>query len=235
LCQFLPQDRVSEFAGLNPIELLHGTQRAAAPEEMLQWHDELKDLRREQKALQLQHETDQESLGVEEQRQENLRGDVERLQERAQIQEKLVLLEKSVPFVEYRIARKQHMEHRKRKAEAQSRLRDLETQVEPTLRAVNAKQEYQNQVDVVVKERRETVKDSERAADAIVTNIAAVENALNELEQTRTAELDGDRQRKQDFLAIQRKISDLEARLSNPPPEFDPISWNVKIVSESIF
>jgi chromosome segregation ATPase len=98
LCQFLPQDRVAEFAGLNPVELLHHTQRAAAPEEMLVWHEQLKSLRKEEKSLQLEHERNQETLANQEARQENLRADVERLQERQQIQEKVELLEKTRPF-----------------------------------------------------------------------------------------------------------------------------------------
>ncbi|EDN08568.1 hypothetical protein HCAG_05067 [Histoplasma mississippiense (nom. inval.)] len=51
LCQFLPQDKVAEFAALSPIELLHSTQRAAAGPQMLQWHEDLKSLRAEQKKL----------------------------------------------------------------------------------------------------------------------------------------------------------------------------------------
>src|SRR6202043_3537319 len=98
----------AEFAGLNPVELLHHTQRAAAPEEMLAWHEQLKSLRKEEKALQLQHETDQEALKNQMARQENLRADVERLKERQQIQERVSLLEKTVPFIEYAEARKQH-------------------------------------------------------------------------------------------------------------------------------
>lgn len=46
LCQFLPQDRVVEFAACTPVDLLHETLRAAAPEEMLDWHKELRDLHR---------------------------------------------------------------------------------------------------------------------------------------------------------------------------------------------
>ncbi|KAK3613115.1 Structural maintenance of chromosomes protein 5 [Elasticomyces elasticus] len=49
LCQFLPQDKVSEFAKLSPIQFLADTQRAAAPLQMCEWHDQLKTMRQEQK------------------------------------------------------------------------------------------------------------------------------------------------------------------------------------------
>jgi chromosome segregation ATPase len=233
LCQFLPQDRVAEFAGLNPVELLHHTQRAAAPEEMLAWHDQLKSLRKEQKALQLQHETDQETLANQEDRQENLRADVERLQERAQIQDKIALLEKTIPFVEYAEARKLFISHKDRKKEAQARLKDLERSVEPTLRAVNAKQEYQGLIDVVVKERKKDVEEAENTVDLAVQKIEEMDAKIIEVIQTRKAEVEGDKKRRQEVGRLQAKIKDFEARLQHPPDPFDPEHYNTRIVSAS--
>jgi hypothetical protein len=235
LCQFLPQDRVAEFAGLNPVELLHHTQRAAAPEEMLAWHEQLKSLRKEEKALQLQHETDQEALKNQTARQENLRGDVERLKERQQIQERVTLLEKTVPFVEYTEARKQHYHHKERKQEAQRRLKGLERQVEPTMRAVNTKQHYQSQIEAVVTERKKDVEIAERGADIALKKIDDMDTEITQITQTRRAEIEGNKKRKQDLDRIRGRIRDMEARLQNPPPEFDPESWNAQIVSDIFF
>jgi structural maintenance of chromosomes protein 5 len=231
LCQFLPQDRVAEFAGLNPVELLHHTQRAAAPEEMLAWHEQLKSLRKEEKALQLQHETDQEALKNQMARQENLRADVERLKERQQILERVSLLEKTVPFIEYAEARKQHYHHKERKQEAQRRLKGLERQVEPTMRAVNAKQHYQSQIEAVVTERKKDVEVAERGADTVLKKIDDVDAEITQILQTRRAEIEGNKKRKQDLDRMRAKIRDMEARLQNAPPIFDSESWNSRIVS----
>ncbi|KAK3700113.1 Structural maintenance of chromosomes protein 5 [Vermiconidia calcicola] len=46
LCQFLPQDKVVEFAALSPVELLSSTQRAAAPQQMSDWYEQLKEWRK---------------------------------------------------------------------------------------------------------------------------------------------------------------------------------------------
>lgn len=48
LCQFLPQDKVVEFAQMSPIELLASTQRAVAGPEMTRMHEDLKKLRTSQ-------------------------------------------------------------------------------------------------------------------------------------------------------------------------------------------
>ena len=235
LCQFLPQDRVAEFAGLNPVELLHHTQRAAAPEQMLGWHDQLKSLRKEQKSLQLQHETDQEALTNQQERQENLRADVERLKERAEIQERIALLKKTVPFVEYATARKHFLSHKKRRQDAQKRLKELERNVEPTLRAVNAKQQYQSLIEVVVNDRKGDLEEAERAAEVSLRKIEEVQSSITEVIQERKAEKEGDRKRKQDQQRIQTKIKELESQLQQPPPPFDSEDWNSRIVSNRIF
>ncbi|ODQ64603.1 P-loop containing nucleoside triphosphate hydrolase protein, partial [Nadsonia fulvescens var. elongata DSM 6958] len=44
LCQFLPQDKVSEFAKLDPVKLLHETERAVGSTELVAQHEELKQL-----------------------------------------------------------------------------------------------------------------------------------------------------------------------------------------------
>ena len=41
LCQFLPQDKVAEFAKMTPDELLKKTEHAAADPHLLNWHNEL--------------------------------------------------------------------------------------------------------------------------------------------------------------------------------------------------
>jgi hypothetical protein len=90
LCQFLPQDKVSHFSRMSAVELLLQTQRAAAPEEMIEQHERLKKYRREQKTLEQATEADRERLNGLESRQENLRAEVQRLEERNQVIEKMM-------------------------------------------------------------------------------------------------------------------------------------------------
>src|SRR5690606_24717616 len=43
LCQFLPQDQVAAFAAMGEVQLLDEMLRAAAPEQVITWHQRLKD------------------------------------------------------------------------------------------------------------------------------------------------------------------------------------------------
>lgn len=51
LCQFLPQDKVVSFAQLSTQELLRETEKATGKAELLNWHDKLIDIRKEEKAI----------------------------------------------------------------------------------------------------------------------------------------------------------------------------------------
>uniref|UniRef100_F7FZ50 Structural maintenance of chromosomes protein 5 n=1 Tax=Ornithorhynchus anatinus TaxID=9258 RepID=F7FZ50_ORNAN len=51
LCQFLPQDKVGEFAKLSKIELLEATEKSIGPPEMYKFHCELKNFREREKEL----------------------------------------------------------------------------------------------------------------------------------------------------------------------------------------
>lgn len=231
LCQFLPQDKVSEFAALSPVELLQQTQRAAAPEQMLEWHEELKKLRRDQKQLEDQYDRDKEHLETQEMRQENLRAEVQRLEERNQIQDKVMLLKKTVPFVEYRTARTKHMEFKTKKEEAQRRLADLKEQIDPTLQSVNHKREYMDRISIVVEERKENVQTAEQAADSVLLEIGKLDTSITDIERKADAEKQVEEGRRKDVVKIQRKIKDLESRLNEEPIEFNSVEWNEKIVS----
>ena len=233
LCQFLPQDKVSEFAALSPVELLQQTQRAAAPEQMLEWHEELKKLRKEQKLLEEQSARDKEHLETQETRQDNLRAEVQRLEERNQIQDKVAMLKKTVPFVEYRAARLEYMENKKKKAEAQARLAELKAQIDPTLQSVNHKRKYRDRVSAVVSERKKDARAVERAAESLLMDIEKLDESIRDIEQKADAERHSEESRRKDVLKIQRKIKDIQNRMQEEPIEFNSIEWNEKIVSPS--
>ncbi|KAI9659689.1 MAG: Structural maintenance of chromosomes protein 5 [Trizodia sp. TS-e1964] len=229
LCQFLPQDRVVEFAALNPIDLLHSTQRAAAPEQMLQWHDNLKSLRAEQKKVQGQQRSDKETLANLDGRQQMLRGDVERLKERAEKQEKIRRLENARPFCQYRLRRNNHLEAKEKRNQGQAELKQLEKEVEPSLRAVNAKQSYEGLVKKATKERNRLVEKREARAVSLANKLQNMEDKQKDLETQMEAEKNAEKTLKGDVARIDGNISNLARRLKDDPPEFDPAAFNEKI------
>lgn len=226
LCQFLPQDKVSEFAGLSPVDLLLQTQRAAAPEEMLQMHEALKHFRKEQKLLDRQLSSDKEELTTLETRQQNLHAEVMKLRERQVVQQKVKVLKFTRPFVEYRDALAEHHIFKENKKQAQKRYNELRATVEPTLLSINRKKEYASRIELALKDRKAALTAAERAADTKTRDLEGLDGELAKNEGEVDAAWQEHNGRKQDMQKIQRKIQDFKAAMNGEPVVFDSVTWN---------
>lgn len=229
LCQFLPQDRVVEFAALSPVDLLTQTQRAAAPEYMVEWHEELKALRKEQKSDQANKDAQAEQLKQMEGRQNLQRGDVERLRERAELLEKVASLEKMRPFPAYRIAKEQYQVAKERKKLAQEDLQAFQRQVEPALRAVHNKAAYASQIEKVVGQRRKLIERSEGLADKHLKSIEALQTTVEDCDREINAEREGSKKSKADRNRLQQQITATKREMEKDPIDFDPAHYNEQI------
>ncbi|KAE8374881.1 P-loop containing nucleoside triphosphate hydrolase protein [Aspergillus bertholletiae] len=229
LCQFLPQDKVSEFAALTPIELLNSTQRAAAGEEMVEWHDDLKKLRAQQKKLQADNKSDKDLLTNLEGRQEMQRADVERMRQRAQIKRKIEMLELARPVTKYREMHINFKEMKRRKEEVSRELEQLKAELEPALRAVNAKKQYCLQIDEVVSYKKARVEEAERTASELGKEIEQYEEKMKDLDRKIESEKKSNAHSKQERTKIQQTINKLNRQLTEEAIEFDADWYNEKI------
>jgi hypothetical protein len=231
LCQFLPQDKVAEFAALTPIELLEKTLHAAAPEEMISWRAQLKDHFKLQKDTEHNGEKIREELRKMEARQQVLQADVEKLRERKAIQESIEDYNKLRVVVKYYDARNKFKEAKVRKVDAERSLKRLYASVAPALEAVNRKQEYQAKVKLVVTDRQRRLQAADAAANAAIGQVEAVQAKSQELAGRKEAEQANFVAKRQELGRLRKKITDLEADYRRSPPEFDAADWNRKIVS----
>lgn len=232
LCQFLPQDKVVEFAAMTPIELLKSTQRAIAPQEMIDMHNELKNLRQRQKEIQARQVSDQDTLANLEGRQRMQEADVERMREREQVKEKVRLMEAARPFAKYRGARNKHRETREKLKVADAELETLKTELQPSLQAVHDKQAYQRQIETVIKERKQAVDKADRAAQVIDTKIGTLIERANEFLKERDAEISSGRRDRHVVAETEQKIDRLKKQMEETPPEVDFSSINEQIVGK---
>ena len=233
LCQFLPQDRVVEFAALSPVDLLVQTQRAAAPEEMSEWHESLKEMRKEQKQNQAHQQWTMESLKIDENRQRLQEADVVRLRERTELQEKLAALQKLKPFPEYQAARKTHAEAKERKKEAEKEFNRLQRRLEPNLRAVEQKQHYLERINKVVGLRERLV---QRHEGVVAQNKKKIDDTQTKIDDC-AREIEGEKghmkETKQSLPRLQQDLARLDKAMASPPPAFDPAEANEKVREKS--
>ncbi|KAJ3569358.1 hypothetical protein NPX13_g6112 [Xylaria arbuscula] len=229
LCQFLPQDKVAEFAGLTPTRLLEETLRAAAPEEILEWQLQLKHLHKDHKEMKVQVENCAELLKNHESRQQGLQADVDRLHEREAIQKKVEDLRSARAVAVYNGKRAEYGEAKRRVKDAKQKLEDLQKACGPALEAVNHKQAYQAQIEPVINERKKALRDAEVAGEQALRKIEVYDDKINNEENKVKAEEDTLRNIKAKVQQRRKQLTDLEAKLKDKPPEFVPAEWNARI------
>jgi chromosome segregation ATPase len=230
LCQFLPQDKVAEFAALSPIELLHSTQRAAAGPEMLAWHDALKTLRSKQKKLELDNSGEKETLVNLENRQEMQRADVEKMRERAEIKRRIEILELCRPIVHY----KEHFETvrtlREEKAHIEQEYRQLKADNEPILLAVQAKENYIAELNGAKDDRKDAADHAASLATRHGNEIDKFDAKIKALDAQIDAERKSSKDQKAQATHTQQTIKKLERQLEEEAVEFNPESYNEALV-----
>lgn len=229
LCQFLPQDKVVEFAAMTPVELLRSTQRAVAPQEMLDMHDELKEHRQKQKNIQAKAQADQDALNNLENRQRMQADDVQRMRDREAIKEHLRLLEASRPFVAYKVARKGYAGAKKWKKRTADELAKVTREVEPSLKAANDKKTYHGQIEAALNGRRKVIQDAEKTADNINRKLETLYGTKGELEAEKEAEINAGKECRKDIPRLQGAIASLKKRIDEEQPDLDISGYNERI------
>jgi len=230
LCQFLPQEKVSEFAALSPVELLLQTQRAAAPPAMLAWHENLKSFRKEQKILEGQGTEDKEALARVESKMASLQAQKEQLEEINSIKDNVVMLKQTLPFIEYRELQKKGRETKERKTIAHQRLQRLKDESQPSLEAVNRKTEYREILGAVINSRQKVLQHAEQDAQTAITEVEQLDTEIKEFDQEVEAEKNSGKQRAQDVVRSRTRLREFEAQLRENVPDFNGQEWNEKIV-----
>ena len=231
LCQFLPQDKVVEFAAMTPIELLHSTQRAVTSQEMIDIHEELKSLRGNQKILQNSNASDLETLANLESRQRMQEADVERMRERDGVKERIRMLEAARPFAQYRASKTKSEEARDRRRAAIAELRATKEEVEPSLEAVNSKQQYQEQIKRVVEERKRGIDKADRNAENFSAKVDHLQEQIQDFENEKEAEKKGNKANKGETIRLEQIINRLKKQMEETPIELDVSAFNERIVS----
>ena len=229
LCQFLPQDKVAEFAGLTPIQLLHETLRAAAPERIINQQSTLQDLHKDYKRVKEQVEVTTETLKGHENRQQGLQADVDRMRQREEILKEIEELKQARLVAVYHDLRMRHFEGKERKKQAERRLKELQIACGPALQAIKNKEAYRDKIIPVINHRKHALKDAERASTKLLRDIEVQDENAKEIGDKHEAEVSSFQTKKQNIAKIKKAITDLEAKLKNKPAEFVAADWNLKI------
>lgn len=230
LCQFLPQDKVVEFAAMTPVELLLSTQRAAAAPAMLQFHEDLKKLRAHQKDLLNNGQGDREVLRNLESRQEMQREDVERLKQRDMIKRKVAWMEKCRPIPKYKDAKDKVKAAKERRVILTAELKSLTAELAPALRRVNDRQSHEMQVRRALQQGKEVVEKADGNVNDALKQVIDLEQRLKDFDSISEAERRSIKTKKEDKNRIRGIIGRIRKQMEEEPESFDPKAANDEIV-----
>lgn len=231
LCQFLPQDRVAEFAGLNAVDLLAKTLEAAAPLDMKAMQAELREVYRAQRAAEEQMQMDAARLRILEGRHQTQQADVERYREREEIERAIGDLEDCEPLVRYYEARRKSRALKHRRRVLNHELLDLTARLQPALAAIGEKKAYHEELKSGLAARTAVLQSAEQAVGQALASVEQVEDRILAATAQQAAMGESRDKKRKEISAIRQRITALEARVKNKPPEFVAAEWNLKIVS----
>ncbi|KAG9457404.1 hypothetical protein H6P81_001912 [Aristolochia fimbriata] len=122
LTQFLPQDRVCEFAKLSPVQLLEETEKAVGNPELPVQHRALVEESCELKKLQVTVAQNGDTLNQLKALNAELEKDVERVRQRELLLEKVESLRKKLPWLKYDMKKKVYMQAKELENNAKNHL-----------------------------------------------------------------------------------------------------------------
>uniref|UniRef100_A0A673Y3R5 Structural maintenance of chromosomes protein 5 n=1 Tax=Salmo trutta TaxID=8032 RepID=A0A673Y3R5_SALTR len=216
LCQFLPQEKVGEFAKMTKVELLEATEKSVGPPEMYEFHCELKTFRTKERELENVCKEKASALEKFKQRNERNKHDVERYYEKKRHLDNIKMLEKKKPWVEYETARKELEGVKKSREDAKKQLKTVRESQAPMLKKI---QHIDSQLSVgpvteSIREASQKCKQKQDQLDRKHREIEDIKQAFS-LKQTEAA----DRQKR--ISNTRRMIDDLRAELANVGDQSD--------------
>ncbi|XP_077989076.1 structural maintenance of chromosomes protein 5-like isoform X2 [Glandiceps talaboti] len=206
LCQFLPQDKVVEFAKMSKQELLESTEKSVGKPELYEYHQKLKNSRNREKELISAHKGEKERLKKLQEKNARLEADVQRFEERQRHLERITILEKKRPWVEYDLCRRRYMDLKVQRDNLHKAFKEAQKQNTPLQKQLNEIHAKIKNLDAQLKEKSDEIRQLANMANKRHEGIEKlVEDALQVQEELKE-KMEEDEKRK-------KKINDWKKQL----------------------
>ncbi|NXE96634.1 SMC5 protein, partial [Menura novaehollandiae] len=240
LCQFLPQDKVGEFAKLSKTELLEATEKSIGSPEMYQFHCELKNFREKERELEvITHfrETESEvfsqsrycktwkyilqnlcrektiSLEKMKQRVERYKQDVERYHECKRHVDLIEMLERKRPWVEYENVREQHEEVKQSRNQIKNELKYLKEIQAPLTKKIQEAEENLKSLDTKTRDNTAEIKDISQKCKEKQDALEMKDKQIEEINQAFRMKKDEESDRQKKIRQTQKIIEEWKNEL----------------------
>uniref|UniRef100_A0A2I3HC44 Structural maintenance of chromosomes protein 5 n=1 Tax=Nomascus leucogenys TaxID=61853 RepID=A0A2I3HC44_NOMLE len=238
LCQFLPQDKVGEFAKLSKIELLEATEKSIGPPEMHRYHCKLKNFREKEKQLESSCKEKTEYLQKMIQRNERYKQDVERFYERKRHLDLIEMLEAKRPWVEYENVRQEYEEVKLVRDRVKEEVRKLKEGQIPITRRIEEMENERHNLEAQIKEKATDIKEASQKCKQKQDVIERKDKHIEELQQALIVKQNEELDRQRRIDNTRKMIEDLQNELKttesceNLQPQIDAIANDLRRIQD---
>ncbi|TFK29037.1 chromosome structural maintenance protein smc5 [Coprinopsis marcescibilis] len=223
LCSFLPQDKVSSFAAMNPQQLLLETQKAAGDPNLTDWFEALKEDGKALAKMKEEQDGHEKHVAQMEDRNKNISQQVARFKERKKIEKEIAYLDVLTPCARYRERRGEFHSLKARQRKLHSKVQKLRAKNAP---AHEKLKDLEKGAKVLEQERDALKNKMRRVMQGMDKRYEESEKLDNKSEVVSTA-LGGlkkaEKERLNNIKAREYAISKLEEFLNKPRPEFESL------------
>uniref|UniRef100_A0A8C4T7Q5 Structural maintenance of chromosomes protein 5 n=2 Tax=Erpetoichthys calabaricus TaxID=27687 RepID=A0A8C4T7Q5_ERPCA len=215
LCQFLPQEKVGEFAKMSKTELLEATEKSVGPPEMYKFHCDLKSFRTRERELENQCKEKAAFLEKMKQRNERYKQDVERYYERKRHLDMINLLERKKPWVEYETVRKEYEATKSEKEQVKKDIKKLKDEQSPLLQKIKELENQAGSAEAKNKEKVLKIREVSNKCKQKQELLEQKDKEIEDIQQCFNLRREEEAERQKKMSTTRRMIEDWENELSN--------------------
>jgi len=213
LCQFLPQDRVSSFAAMDPMQLLHETEMAIN-DSLEDQHQELIRLKKDETESRVTFETQSKVLLDLQAQNEALRRDVQRFQERERLLQELEWLESKRPWVAFEASRLRALELQKVAVEAEKEVSTAEARIAPLEEEASSRRVAAEEGAAVESELTRTVRTMTTQRAQFVEKLTQLAQQTTQLESKLEQVENSEERRLHELARVGKQVEEFRKQIS---------------------
>ncbi|KAM7474353.1 hypothetical protein LguiB_021596 [Lonicera macranthoides] len=221
LTQFLPQDRVCEFAKLTPVQLLEETEKAVGDPQLPVQHHALVDKSDELKKFELTVQKNRESLDQLKALNAEQERDVERVRQRGELLAKVESMKKKLPWLKYDMKKAKYVEAKEQENDAKKKLDEAAKIVNELRQPIEKQKQEKAAQDAKYKKVRGLLDGNCKKWLQLMDNEShlsvQVRGKFNEMEEFRRQE----QSHQEKISRAKEDVAAAELELANLPP-YDP-------------
>ncbi|KAG7176573.1 structural maintenance of chromosomes protein 5-like [Homarus americanus] len=235
LCQFLPQDRVANFAKMNRIELLEATEKAVGDTSLFEQHDlllssghRMRDLRAKLKKL-------ESELDTAIKRNAGLKDAVKNHETKNDLDKRIEKLKKMQLWFLYDEKRKKHTEVREDREQLRIRLENKRKDLDPSHNKIAQKKTMVHDLKKLIREKVDEVEKKEAMDENFEFQYETFEEYMQDVHREFTATKQEEEQRERELVDLCRQMDVLNGQLQNLPEIDDDLAtMNLKKLTDRI-